>query len=312
MLLATAPLARADEAQDFSIWVTDFKARAINEGVSPELVEDAFLGVTLDPQVVALDQKQPEKKVTLSKYLSNTINERRIRVGRAMIEEHRDALQKISAYYHVPANYIVALWAIESDYGNNKGNFSVVQSLATLAFEGRRREFFTKELIAALKIAAQENISPSALTGSWAGAMGDCQFMPTTYLRYAVDADSDGHRDIWNSPTDVLASIANYLYHIDWDGDYGWGEAVTVPADFTVDEADIDHSKSVSHWRKRGLTLRDGSPLPDTSASLYAIYPSTPDEGALLVTDNYKAILQWNRSRYFATAVGMLADQIGE
>ncbi len=299
-------------------WLESFKARAIAEGVSPRVLEDALAGVTPDDTVVALDNKQPEKKITFSRYLTNTISQRRINMGREMMQEHREVLARVSETYGVPAKYIIALWAIESDFGNNKGDFSVVQSLATLAYEGRRAEFFTKELIAALKIIEAENISPSELRGSWAGAMGNCQFMPSTYLRFAVDGNGDGHRDIWNSTEDTFASIAHYLQSLGWDRHQPWGRAVHVPADFRAAEANIKHGQSASYWRKRGLTYKnainaDGDrKIQRGKEKLYAIYPGTEDEGVYLVSENFQALLQWNRSRYFATSVGKLADAIGE
>ncbi len=303
---------------DYNQWLDSFKARALAEGVSPRVIEDALSGVVPDDRVVALDNKQPEKKITFSRYLTNTISQRRINMGREMMSEHRDVLARVSETYGVPAKYIVALWAIESDFGNNKGDFSVIQSLATLAYEGRRAEFFSKELIAALKILEAENIPSSELRGSWAGAMGNCQFMPSTYLRYAADGNGDGHRDIWNSTEDTFVSIAHYLQALGWDRHQPWGAAVHVPADFRSSEANIKHGQSASYWRKRGLTYTHAinaegdRKIPRGKEKLYAIYPGTPQEGVYLVSENFQALLQWNRSRYFATSVGTLADAIGE
>jgi membrane-bound lytic murein transglycosylase B len=261
--------------------------------------------------VIALDRKQPENKVSLTRYLENTITDGRIEKGRDMLVEHAEMLEKVSKRYGVQPKYIVALWAIESDFGRQQGSFSVIRSLATLAFEGRRAEFFSKELIAALKILQAENIPSSELRGSWAGAMGNCQFMPSTFLAYAVDATGDGHRDIWTAKYDVFASIANYLSSIGWNNDEEWGRAVLLPDDFKIAEATLKQGKSANDWAKRGLKYVDDT-APDGKATYYAIYAGTPDEGALLVTENFNVILQWNRSRYFATAVGTLADAIGE
>lgn len=312
MLSFSGVVAHASTDDGFDQWLASFKARAAEQGIPAPVIEDAFAGIEPDDQVVELDRKQPENKVSLQTYLRNTITPRRVRQGKAFMAEHRELLGKISARYHVPPKYIVALWGIESDFGNNKGNFSVVQSLATLAYEGRRADFFANQLMAALKILAKENMPSSDLSGSWAGAMGDCQFMPTTYLDYAADGDGDGKRDIWNNPADIFASIANYLHSLGWQRQTGWGYAVRVPKNFTAAEADIKHAETFKHWRKRGLTYADGKPLPKSQALRYAIYPGAEEDGVYLVTENYQAILQWNRSRYFATAVGMLADQIGD
>lgn len=310
--------ARAQE-QSFSNWSENFKARAAAEGISTRVIDEAFSDLAPDEEVIRLDRKQPENKISLTKYVKLSLSQRRIEKARAMMQEHREILEKVSKEYGVQPEYIVALWAVESDFGNNKGNFSVVQSLATLAYEGRRAEFFGNELIAALKIIDAENMPASELSGSWAGAMGDCQFMPSTYLRFAVDADRDGHRDIWGNPADVFASIANYLHSLGWDPHQGWGRPVIAPKDFKASEADIRHGKTASYWRKRGLEYGGhgfgrsaAGKIPKTNTTLYALYPGSHAEGVYLVTNNYKALLQWNRSRYFATAVGALADAIGE
>ena len=309
LLLAPVTHAYADDESDFQRWLVEFKTRAVSEGIAQNVIDAAFEGISLDQDVIDLDQKQPENKITLEKYLSNTINDRRIRIGRKMLAEHHDVLKRIGAKYHVQPRFIVALWGIESDYGAHQGNFSVVQSLATLAFEGRRREFFSNELVAALRVMQDENMSTDQLLGSWAGAMGNCQFMPSTYLKYAQSGDGDKHRNIWTSNADVFASIANYLHGLGWQDDRGWGGWVQFPDDMT---ADITVAKPLVEWEKLGVMVENKGPLKGSADALYAINPGKPEEGALLITDNYKAILQWNRSRYFATAVGTLADKIGE
>jgi membrane-bound lytic murein transglycosylase B len=302
--------ALADEAK-FQAWLGEFKQHAVREGIPPEVVEKAFEGITENLDVVKLDRKQPENKITLTRYLTNTISERRIRIGREMLDEHRELLERISNQYGVQPKYIVALWAIESDFGNYTGNYVLVESLATLAYEGRRAKFFSKELLYALRILQEEKLEPGALTGSWAGAMGQCQFMPSTYLNYAADGDGDGDRDIWSSEADVFASIASYLNALGWNEAEEWGHAAAPPADFNAAEADIKTGHSATYWQKRGLRMEDGAQIAGGEGVRYAIYPGTSEEGLLLITDNYKALLEWNRSRYFATAVGTLADAIG-
>jgi membrane-bound lytic murein transglycosylase B len=258
-VLVVAIFTASAHAQDVSIeaWVSSFKKTAVTQGISLDSAEAALANFEPNETVIRLDRKQPEKKITLERYLENTITDRRIEKGREMLAEHRDLLAKISNEYGVHPEFIVALWAIESDFGRQQGSFSVVNSLATLAYEGRRAELFTKELISALKIIEAEKISADELTGSWAGAMGNCQFMPSTYLNYAVDGDGDGHRDIWNSVPDTFASMANYLRSI------GWNAKQTNTESFEK-------------------------------------------------SDNFNVLLKWNRSRYFATAVGTLAEAIGE
>lgn len=310
VVLMFSATARADEA-GFQKWLVRFKHKAVAAGVSAQVVDSALEGISENEDVIRLDRKQPEKKISLQRYLSNTITERRVEKGRQMMVEYSDILRQVSRKYGVQPQYIVALWAIETDYGNNTGGFSLVESLATLAYEGRRADFFSKELIAALQIMEAEGFSADEMTGSWAGAMGQCQFMPSTYLRYAADGDGDGKRDIWNSTPDVFASIASYLQALGWNDSMGWGQKVSVPAGFKRAEASIKHGKPSSHWRARGLTV-DGNPVANDNTLLYAIYPDANTQDVLLVTENFQAILNWNRSRYFATAVGTLADQIGE
>lgn len=305
------------QAQDdaFEAWLIKFKGKASAQGISKQTLEDALAGIEPDETVVKLDQKQPEGQITLEKYLDNTISDRRIRIGREMLREHASILAKISKQYGVQPKYIVALWGIESDFGNYQGNFSTIQSLATLAYEGRRAEFFSNELIAALKILESEKLPRDELTGSWAGAMGNCQFIPSTFLRYAVDADGDGHRDIWNNTADTFASIANYLHALGWDASLEVMNDAITPDDFESSEASIDKAHSADYWNKRGFSVSDGNGMTRVGGPrmLYAIYLSKADEvdgNTVLVTDNFKALLQWNRSRYFAAAVSKLADAI--
>ncbi len=296
----------------FSDWVNEFIPYAENQGIHRDIAEAALSGLTSNPEVVRLDGKQPEHKITFEQYLDNTVTPRRIRIGRALMKKHHALLKRIAATYRVQPEYLVALWGIESDYGAYKGNFSVIRSLATLAHDGRRQEFFSQELIAALSILQNESLTSYDLTGSWAGAMGDCQFMPSTYLHYAVDGDGDGHRDIWHSTPDILASIANYLHALGWRNDRGWGVEVELPEDFLDEEADLTQARSALAWRQRGVEWERTPIIPHNATPAYAIYVGDPAEASYLVTDNYKAILQWNRSRYFATAVGILANAIEE
>lgn len=300
-------------SQPFALWLEDFKKEAISKGISPAIVNESLANISPNDTVVKLDRKQPEGKITFSQYRTNVVNARRIEKGRALMVQYRDTLNAISRKYGVPAQTIVALWGIETEFGANKGNFSLVRSLATLAYEGRRASFFREELLNALRIAQEEQIMGSALTGSWAGAMGHCQFMPSSYLKYAVDWNRDGHRDIWNSVPDALASIANYLSQEGWSKSTPWGVSVTLPAGFTEAEADLYAAHPLSHWRARGVKAANGTALPgyDTTPA-YVMYPGTPDEGAYLVYDNYHVLLHWNRSRYFATSVGLLSNALAE
>ena len=302
-----------DGNEDFLRWVAQFKKEAQNQGIPESVLEDAFSDIHApNASIIRLDRKQPERTISFTKYITNTITPSRIAEGRALLEEHRDLLRDVSAQYQVQPHYIIALWGMETNYGSNTGNFSLIEALATLAYEGRRAAFFKEELIKALRIMASENIQSADFTGSWAGAMGNCQFMPSSYINFAVDWDQDGKRDIWNSLPDTFASIANYLHQSGWNGMVEWGGAVNVPTNFTGAEARLDTPRSIDHWRSRGLTPLSGGAFTDYAVPMYAVYPGVADEGVYLVSENYKVLLKWNRSRYFATAVGTLADRLTE
>lgn len=203
----------------FGIWVEEFKQEAMQEGISKQTLDNAFADVEPIDRIIELDRKQPESTLTLEQYLQKIISDDRISEGRRLYAENKLVLEKISAQFGVPAPYIVALWGIETSYGENTGNYGVIESLATLAYDGRRSEFFRAELIKALKIAESDHITADNMSGSWAGAMGQCQFMPSSFLNFAVDYDGDGKRDIWNTNEDVFASIANYLQSSGWNDD---------------------------------------------------------------------------------------------
>ena len=220
-------------------------------------------------------------------------------------------LERIAAKYGVQARFIVALWGTETNYGGYTGNFSVPRSLATLAYDGRRAEFFRKELLNALKIIDAGHITLADMDGSWAGAMGQCQFMPTSFLKYAVDYDGDGKKDIWGTRADIFASIANYLSSVGWDPETTWGREVQVPPGFDRKYADYDLKYTIQQWQDAGVRSLGGGDLPlkrgDLQASL--VFPGGGDRVVMLY-DNYRTILDWNKSSYFATAVGTLSDRI--
>lgn len=296
----------------FGLWLEEFKKEALKEGIPQAVIDDALTGLTPDERVVALDQKQPEDKISFTQYKQNVLAGKRIIHGQEYYQQYEALLKQISARYQVQPEFIIALWGIETHYGEIKGNFELIPSLATLAYEGRRAEFFRRELLNTLIMLRDEKMLAASLIGSWAGAMGHCQFMPTSYLKYAVDWDNDGHRDIWNSIPDAFASIANYLHGSGWNGNASWGHKVLAPQDLKEAEADLYTARPVSYWKKRGVAELDGTPLKGNEEKLYFLYPGKADEGAWLVTENYHVLLKWNRSRYFATTVGLLADKIAE
>lgn len=303
---------QAHAAEPFAAWLAALKAEARQAGISQATLEQAFAGVEPIERVIELDRRQPETRMTFEEYLERVVPPSRIADGRERYREYRQVLQAVGREYGVQPRFIVALWGIESDYGRNTGGFSVIAALATLAYDGRRGEFFRRELIDALKILDDGHITPSAMRGSWAGAMGQSQFMPSSFRAYAQDFDGDGRRDIWTSPADVFASAANYLARAGWRDDQTWGRAVRLPGDFDTALASLEVRKSLDEWQALGVRRRSGGDLPGRALRASVVIPpkSAPD-AAFLVYDNYRALLKWNRSSYFAIAVGRLADEIG-
>lgn len=239
--------------EPFGKWLEGFRGEAVSQGVPPQLVDSALADFKPLEKVIILDRKQPENTISLEQYVERTVTPARIKNGRDELAENKKLLNNIAEKYGVPANVIVALWGMETSYGENAGSYNTIYSLATLAYDGRRSSFFRKELINSLKIMEAEKIPLESFLGSWAGAFGQCQFMPSSYLKYAVDFDGDGKRDIWFTQADIFASIANYLHSEGWN----------------------------------------------------------PEEGIEENNNNYKVLLKWNRSRYFATSVSKLANAIG-
>lgn len=299
--------------QSFNEWLDGFKHEALQKGITQDVIDNAFLEVNApNPDVIELDHRQPENTLTFSEYSDNVLTDKRISDAQENYSSHKKVLRKIEAKYKVPASILLALWAVESNFGNHQGSFSVIDSLATLAYDGRRSQFFRTELFNALKILQTENVKPEDMIGSWAGAMGQTQFMPSSYLKFAVDFDNDGKKDIWGSDADALASIANYLHSKGWDEKYGWGMEVEVPdSDSLSDWRNDKEPKTLKEWRKLGFTREDGERLPKTKLLARLVIPDD-ESTAFLVFPNYDVLMDWNRSIYFATSVGLLADKIGK
>jgi len=297
--------------ESFDEWLKGLRAEAQAQGISTATLDAALDGVRPDPRVIELDRSQPEFTLTFQEYLDRVVPEARVQEGRERMGQYKELLSKVSAKYGVQPRFIIALWGVESDFGRKPGSFNVISALATLAHDGRRSAFFRKELLAALHILEDRHVTPERMLGSWAGAMGQSQFMPTSFRRYAVDFDGDGRRDIWSAEADVFASIANYLASFRWRGDQPWGRAVRLPDGFDPGLADGKVEKPISEWRAIGVRRADGGELPGRDLIASVVLPGGRNGPAFIVYPNYKVILYWNRSTYFATAVGLLADQIG-
>lgn len=297
--------------QSFADWRADLRMQALSEGVSPLLFEQAFAGLTLDPQVIAADQSQPEFSRPVWEYLDSAVSSWRVARGKALLAEHAKTLQSIEARYQVEPSILVAVWGMESSFGRQIGSKSVIRSLATLAYEGRRSDFWRSQLIAALQILQDGDISPGGMIGSWAGAMGQTQFMPTTYRQYAVDFTGDGRRDIWDSSADALASAANYLSLSGWQHGQQWGLEVQLPARaFDYAQADGQQSKTIAQWFALGLTARDPIDRQHMQQQATLFLPSGYQGPAYLLLDNFRSILKYNNSSSYALAIGLLANAL--
>lgn len=311
-LAATSPGPGHAAERDFATWLDGVRAEALARGVRAVTLDAALSGVAPIPRVIELDRRQPEFTLTFEQYLDRVIPERRVKRGRALLAEHRGLLEEIAAAYRVQPRFIVALWGIESAFGRITGGFDVVPALATLAFDGRRSAYFRAQLMDALVILDQGHIAPRDMKGSWAGAMGQSQFMPSSFLRFAIDHDGDERRDIWTTPADVFASTANYLAKSGWRDDITWGREVRLPVGFDRGLVGTKVVKRLPEWQGLGVRRADGRDLPSRPLAASLIQAQEGRGPAFLVYDNHHAILRWNRSTYFALAVGLLADRIAD
>ena len=234
------------------------RSEALMSGVSESTLAQAFSDVKLVPRIIELDRNQPEGRQTFTQYFQRVVSETRIEAAQKRLTEHRVLLEQVGNYYQLQPRFIIALWGIESDFGRFTGGFSVINALATLAYDGRRSTFFRAELIEALRILDKGDIELAAMTGSWAGAMGQSQFMPSSYRRFAVDYDQDGRRDIWATHADIFASIANYLHRSNWKYDQTWGREILLPDNFDFTLVGMETNKPIGYWQRLGVRRMDG------------------------------------------------------
>ncbi|QVM97386.1 lytic murein transglycosylase [Pseudomonas sp. SORT22] len=308
---AVDTLSEIQPLQSFAQWQAGFRQQALQAGINASTFDRAFLGVTPDMDVIKADRSQPEFTRPVWEYLDGALSPLRVRNGKGLLEKHAELLSQIEQRYGVDRNVLVSVWGMESNFGQFQGNKSVIRSLATLAYEGRRPAFAQAQLIAALQILQNGDIQPDAMKGSWAGAMGQTQFIPTTYNTHAVDFDGDGRRDIWNSSADALASTAHYLQSSGWKRGEPWGFEVLLVPGFDYWLADGSQRKPVSEWLQMGLKLPAGVRLPAGSEQLSAalLLPAGYRGPAFLVLDNFRAILKYNNSSSYAMAVGLLGQR---
>ncbi len=309
---ASAPVMAADKP--FPVWLKALKAEARQKGISDKTIQQA-LPDTLKPidRIIELDRKQPESTTTFDDYLARIVDRNRVEKGVTRILSYPTLLNRVSAAYGVEREVIVALWGVETNYGDYTGGFDIVNALATLAYDGRRSEYFRGELMNALKILDEGHVPLARMKGSWAGAMGQVQFMPSSFYKFAEDFNNDGRRDIWGTQADVFASAANYLAKSGWKKGRPWGRRVVLPDNIDRSLLGVNNVYSLKFWHDKGVRLPDGDSVPfEGEYQASVVQPSGPGTSAYIVYENYQVILKWNRSSYFATSVGLLADRLRE
>ncbi|GAB2713106.1 lytic murein transglycosylase [Halomonas garicola] len=305
----TAKDAAAGEQQraGFEQWLAGFRRHAAAQGVSEQTLTRALDGVRYRAKIIEHDRHQPEFVRPIWQYLDTAVSSARVTTGREKLAAHGDTAREMERRYGVPAEIIVAIWGIESNYGSHFGSYSTLDAFATLAFDGRRRDFARQELLAALKIVDAGDISADDMVGSWAGAMGHTQFIPSSFMAYAVDGDGDGRRDIWDSIPDVMASTANYLKRASWQPGKPWGAEVRLPDDFDYAQTG---RRSTAEWRRQGVRAINDT-LPEFS-SAEVIVPAGAQGPAFLTGPNFRSILRYNNATSYALAVAKLGDAIAE
>jgi membrane-bound lytic murein transglycosylase B len=296
----------------FEEYLGNLKLQAIEQGYTTEFVDQVFVGVSYREKTVTADKNQPETKLTLDKYLATRVPDWKVKKAVDLMARHKVLLDKVEQQFGVQKRFIVALWGNESNFGNIMGKHSVINSLVTLAYEGRREALFKNQLFAALKILHQGHVKIENFVGSWAGAMGQSQFMPTSFLDYAIDFDNDGRKDIWNNTADVFASIANFLKKEGWSSDITWGRQVSLLDNFDFSLAGLKSSNKrlLADWQKSGVRRYDGQDLPNVEIMASLINPDGKDGRIYLVYENFHTLMKWNRSSYFGVSVSYLSDRI--
>ena len=298
------------QSESFATWRAEFELRAMAEGIDAGVLTRAFAGVTPDPKVIERDRNQSEFTKTIWQYLETAVSDTRIDNGQSALAQHRQTLTRIEAAYGVDAEVVVAIWGLESAYGAFRGSDSTIQSLVTLAYDARRRDFFEEQLMAALQILQDGHVRPENMTGSWAGAMGHTQFMPTSFQAHAVDFTGDGKRDIWSDdPTDAFASTAAYLKHFGWTNGQPWGVEVRLPQGFDYTLANRKVLKSPSDWGRLGISDMDGRTVPDHGPASILL-PAGGKGAAFMIFGNFAVIERYNTADAYVIGVGHLADRI--
>lgn len=306
-LLATLP---AQAQPGFESWLADLRREAAAQGISAATLDAALTGIEPAERVVALDRGQPEFLQTFTDYLGRRVTAGRVEQGRALLQEHAALLDAVERQYGIPKSVLVAFWGLETHYGSVKGKLNIPASLATLAYDGRRAAFFRRQLLDALRIIDAGHVSAADMKGSWAGAMGHMQFMPSTFRAYAVDGDGDGRIDLWQSLPDAMHSGANYLKKAGWRSNEPVAIEVRLPQGFDWRRARIGNRQPVAEWAAAGVQAEAGSDLPSVAGRAAIVLPQGWQGPAFMVFDNFDVVMQWNRSLNYALAVAQLAHQV--
>jgi membrane-bound lytic murein transglycosylase B len=294
----------------FAAFIHDFRSQALAAGITPQTYDASMTGLFRDPEIEALNLNQPEFSKPIWNYLDGAVSDKRVSQGQLQMQSYGTALANIESRYGVPKEVVAAIWGMETGYGAVMGSFNMFDALATLGYAGPRVEYARKELLAALKMEQQENLAPSQMTASWAGAFGHTQFIPSAFLQYAVDGDGDGRRDLWHSAPDALASTANILMSQGWTRGQRCVEEVTLPSGFAYELADGETQKSVDDWRKLGVTRASGGPLSPSGAQAALLLPAGTHGPTFFVYNNFKTVLLYNNSVSYALGVCLLAHRL--
>ena len=311
-LALAAPLAAfpfgARATRPFAAFLEALRAEALRAGISGAVADAAFAGVTPNTRVLELDRHQPESTLTWAQFRARVLPPARLAAGRQAYAREAATLVPVAATYRADPRVVVGIWGVESAFGSITGNYRVVEALTTLAYDGRRGSFFRAEVLNALRILQAGDVTVNGMTGSWAGAMGQPQFMPSSYLRYAVDADGDGRRDIWTSRADVFGSVANYLAQCGWRVGEPWVQPIRVPVGFAAERAGRDVSRSLATWQGMGVRRADGAKFSRGDVAGAVVMPDGAGGEAFMTYPNFHVIRRYNASDYYALAVGLLAN----
>lgn len=296
--------------EDFSKCIAGLQDKARAERLPAWIVDDVMAKLEPQPRVLELDKAQPEFTQTFADYLYRRVTPGRIERGRQLRRQYARFLSDLTAEYGVPGRYLIAFWGLETNFGGYLGTMPTLDSLATLACDQRRSSYFADELITALTLLNRESLSPRDMRGSWAGAMGQTQFMPSAYRKYAVDGDKDGHINLWKSERDALASAANFVANLGWKTGERWGREVVLPDNFPYGQSGLAIHRPISYWAGLGVTLPDKTRLPGADMEASILLPAGHAGPAFLVYHNFNVIMKWNHSAFYGLAIGLLADRI--